>query len=95
MAAYAIFIRDRMKDPEEFAVYGQKGRAARGDHPLTPLAYYGAVETWEGQPAEGVVVLQFPTMEAARAWYNSPGYQEALVHRKRAADYRVVLVEGV
>lgn len=95
MAAYAIFIRDRMKDPEEFAIYGQKGRAARGDHPLKPLAYYGAHETWEGEPADGVVVLEFPTLEAARAWYRSPGYQEAKAHRLKAADYRVVLVEGL
>ena len=95
MAAYVIFIRDRMNDPDEFAIYSQKARAARGDHPLKPLAYYGKVETLEGEPADGVVVLEFPTMEAARAWYESPAYQEALVHRKRAADYRVVLVEGI
>jgi uncharacterized protein (DUF1330 family) len=95
MPAYAVFIRDRMNDPTEFATYQQKGRSARGDHPLTPLAFYGACETWEGEPADGVVILQFPTMEAARAWYQSPAYQDALQHRKRAADYRVVLVEGL
>jgi uncharacterized protein (DUF1330 family) len=95
MPAYAIFIRDSMNDPDEFAIYAQKGRAARGDHPLTPLAYYGAHETWEGEPADGVVLLQFPTMEAARAWYNDPAYQAAKVHRDKAANYRVVLVEGL
>ena len=45
--------------------------------------------------ADGVVLLQFPTMEAAKAWYYSPAYQEALVHRLRASDSRVVLVEGL
>jgi len=34
-------------------------------------------------------------MDAARAWYRDPAYQEALAHRKRAADYRVILVEGL
>ena len=95
MPAYAIFIRDRLRDPEEFAIYSKKGREARGDHKLTPLAFYGAHETWEGAEADGVVVLQFPTMDEARAWYTSEGYQAAKVHRDRAADYRVVLVEGL
>jgi uncharacterized protein (DUF1330 family) len=95
MAAYAIFIRDQLRDPEELAVYAQKARAARGDHPLKPLAYYGANETLEGQPADGVVLLEFPSMDAARAWYHDPAYQDALVHRKRAAGYRVILVEGL
>jgi uncharacterized protein (DUF1330 family) len=60
MAAYVIFIRDRMKDTEEFAVYAQKAAAARGDHPITALAFYGALETLEGPEADGVVVIQFP-----------------------------------
>ncbi|MFC3069136.1 DUF1330 domain-containing protein [Phenylobacterium soli] len=95
MAAYAIFIRNRLDDPDELAVYAKKAGAARGDHQLKPLAYYGAAETWEGETADGVVLLEFPDMDAARAWYNSPAYQEALAHRKKAADYRVVLVQGL
>ena len=95
MPAYAIFIRDRLHDADELAVYSKKAGAARGDHQLTPLAYYGATETWEGETAEGVVIVQFPDMDAARAWYQSPAYQEALAHRKKAADYRVILVEGL
>jgi len=95
MAAYVVFIRDRMKDPEAFALYGPMARAARGDHQITPLAFYGDLETLEGEPAEGVVVLQFPTMEAAHAWYDSPAYQEAKAQRMKGADYRVLLVNGV
>ena len=95
MVAYAIFIRDSLRDPEELGLYAQKARAARGEHQLKPLAYYGKAETWEGQPTDGVVVLEFPDMDAARAWYNDPVYQAAKVHRDKAADYRVVLVEGL
>lgn len=94
MPAYAIFIRDKMKDPQELTVYAEKARAARSDQ-LKPLAYYGAHETWEGLPAEGVVLLEFPDMDAARAWYNQPAYQDAKAHRDKAADYRVILVEGL
>ena len=39
--------------------------------------------------------MQFPTIEDARAWYASPTYQEALAFRKDAADWRVVIVEGL
>ena len=49
----------------------------------------------EGTPIEGAVVAEFPTMEAARAWYQSPAYQEAVRHRHKAGDYRVFLIEGL
>ena len=67
MSTYVIFIRDKMNDPEEFKVYAQKASAARGDHPLKARVYYGAVETLEGLPAEGLVVVEFPDKAAAHA----------------------------
>ena len=78
MPAYAIFIKNSTTDAEELKTYGQKAAAARGDHQLSALAFYGACETLEGDPAEGVVLLQFPDMDAAKAWYTSPAYQDAL-----------------
>ena len=95
MPAYAIFIKNKTTDADELKTYGQKAGAARGDHKITPLAYYGAVEVLEGDPAEGVVLLQFPDMAAARAWYSSPAYQEAMQHRLKGADYRVILADGL
>lgn len=95
MTAYVIFIRDSIKDAEEMATYGKKAAGARGDHPITPLAFYGPLETLEGAKADGVVLLSFPTMDAAKAWYNSPAYQEALPHRLKGADYRVILADGL
>jgi len=95
MTAYVIFIRDRITDAQEMATYGQKAAGARGDHQMTPLAFYGPLETLEGEPADGVVLISFPTMEEAKAWYNSPAYQEALPHRLKGADYRVILAQGL
>ncbi|MED5524918.1 DUF1330 domain-containing protein [Gallaecimonas pentaromativorans] len=95
MTAYVIFIKDGVKDPDEMAIYAEKAGAARGDHPLTPLVFYGDITTLEGPEAEGAVVLAFPDMAAARAWYDSPAYTEARAHRLKGADYRVLLVEGV
>ena len=95
MPAYVVFIRDRITDPAEFAVYRQKAAAARGDHPLKRLVFDGNLEILEGDPADGVVILEFPDMAAAHAWYDSPAYQEAKEHRLRGADHRVLLVQGV
>jgi len=49
----------------------------------------------EGNEIEGAVILRFPDMAAARDWYNSPVYQEALQHRLKGANYRAFIIEGV
>jgi uncharacterized protein (DUF1330 family) len=49
----------------------------------------------EGPAPDGIIILQFPSMADAKAWYTSPGYQEALPYRMKAADYNVVFVEGL
>jgi len=95
MAAYVVFIKDETLDKDELATYAEKAGQARGDHPITPLAFYGQLETLEGPKAEGVVVLEFPDAEAAKGWYFSPAYQEAKAHRLKGAKYRVLLVNGV
>ncbi len=95
MTAYVIFIRDAMKDEDLFRQYSALARQARGDHPVRALAFYGALETLEGPPAEGAVVVEFPDREAARAWYHSDAYQAAKRVREQAATYRVLLVEGL
>ncbi len=64
-------------------------------HAVTPLVVYGRYEVIEGPEVEGVVILQFPSFDEAKAWYNSPAYCEAREHRFKGADYRAVIVEGV
>jgi uncharacterized protein (DUF1330 family) len=95
MSAYVVYVRDRITDPEEFKKYEESAPAASVGHPVTPLAFYGAVETLEGEPVDGAVILEFPTAADAKAAYDSPLYQEALKHRLKGAEYRVFIVEGV
>jgi uncharacterized protein (DUF1330 family) len=59
------------------------------------LALYGAHEELEGPSNEGTVVLEFPTAEAAKAWYNGPEYRQIREHRFKGASFRVTLVQGV
>ncbi|ABI78664.1 conserved hypothetical protein [Hyphomonas neptunium ATCC 15444] len=95
MAAYIILIREKLRDEEAMARYAKAAGDARGDHQITPLAFYGKHEVTEGADADGVVILSFPSMPEAKAWYDSPAYKEARAHRYQAADYRVIFVEGV
>ena len=95
MPAYMVFIREsEERDPEAMAAYRSAPRNEALTAKLKPLAVYGPMEVAEGAPPTGVIVLEFPTMEDAKAWYYSPEYQAAAEHRKRAADYRAVFVEG-
>lgn len=95
MTAYVILIREKLRDAEAMTKYSAAAGAARGDHKITPLAFYGKLEVTEGANADGVVILAFPTMAEAKAWYESPEYMAARAHRFQAADYRVMFVEGV
>ncbi len=95
MTAYVILIREKLRDEDAMARYAAAAGSARGDHKITPLAFYGKHEVTEGAAADGVVILAFPTMAEAKAWYGSPEYTAAKAHRFQAADYRVLFVEGV
>jgi len=55
----------------------------------------GKAELIEGtkEPAR-IVVIEFPDTAAAKRWYNSPEYQEALKIRLANSTGRVLLVEA-
>lgn len=95
MSAYLVYVRDRITDPEEFKKYQEAAPAASVGQPITPLAFYGAVETLEGPAVDGAVILEFPTFAAAQASYNSPLYQAVVKHRLAGADYRVFILQGL
>lgn len=82
MAGYVIVDVD-VRDPEGYTAY-------TGQVPATVAAYGGRFivrggpyETREGnwQP-QRIVVLEFPDIAAARAWYDSPEYQAILPIRQ-------------
>lgn len=95
MAAYIVFIKEREHDAGAMATYAAGAGASLGGHAGRPLAYYGAIETLEGPEAQGAVIVEFPSVEEARAWYRSDAYQQARAHRFAGADYRVFITEGL
>lgn len=95
MSAYIVFIREKTIDQSELETYWQKAPASLEGQPIKVLAAYGQHITLEGPEVEGIVIAEFPSIEAARSWYESPAYQEAAQHRFRGAVYRGVIVESV
>lgn len=100
MPAYIVFIREEpVRDQAAADAYSASNRANAGkfieQFSLKPLAVYGAQQVLEGDDADGVVLLQFPTMAEARGWYDSPEYQAAIPDRMKAAHYRAIMFEGL
>jgi uncharacterized protein (DUF1330 family) len=100
MPAYMIATRvSPVRDAEALAEYSRLNRENAAEfqalYHLVPLVVYGAMDTKEGPAPDGIIILKFPDMEKAQAWYHSPGYQKALPHRQKGADYNVVFVEGL
>lgn len=95
MPAYIIFTREKTTDQAQMDIYNGLAGATLEGHPAKPLAFYGQQVTLEGPEHEGAVLLEFPTIADAKAWYDSPAYQDAVKHRHAGSDYRVFIVEGV
>ena len=100
MPAYMIFTRTGpVTDQAAMDAYGAANRANAGtfvaNFGLKPLSVYGKLEAVEGPAPEGIVLLEFPTAQAARDWYDSPEYQAALTHRLNGAPYTAVIIEGL
>ena len=94
MSAYFVFIRDKMKDPAGYASYGQKAGASFAGRDFKVHALNGPMTAVEGSAPDGVVIIEFPSVEAAKDWYHSPAYQACVGERHAAVDGRALIVEG-
>ena len=95
MAAYVI-VDMRVTDPERIKDYRAKVGDTLKAHGGRPNNAGGAIEVMEGDwTPSRLFVLEFAEGDAARAWYNSPEYQEILPIRFEAADDNFLIVEGV
>lgn len=95
MSTYFVMIREKTTDAASLAEYGPRASLAAQNYPLKPLAVYGALDQVEGDTIEGAVILEFPDMEAARAWYDSPAYQAAVKFRHGGSKSKAFFIAGV
>ena len=95
MAAYVI-VNITVRDPARYEEYKRLATPTVGAYGGRYVVRGGAVEVREGgwTPSR-LVVLEFPTVERARAWWDSPEYAPAKAVRQTCADSQLVITEGV
>lgn len=96
MPSTYLIVEVKVTDPDAYETYkaGTPGVIAKYEGEF--IVRGGATEPLEGRPPEGrVVVVKFPSMEKAKAFYHSADYSELLKIRLAASDSRGFLVEGV
>lgn len=85
-----------VSDPELYKEYVALAPATVAAYGGQYLARNGKKYALEGEiPDKRMVVMEFPSLEKAMAWYNSPEYQEVAKIRHRAAKHSsIILIEG-
>ncbi len=95
MAAYVIFIKEKTTNQQELDIYAKEAPAGLVGHNIVTRAAYGKNKVIEGADVEGVAILEFPSFEEAKAWYENPIYQKAKEHRLKGGMYRAIIVDGI
>ena len=97
MTVYVVLIRESVSDQKEYeAKYRRLVPASFKGRNVTPIAQSRAsgMEVLEGPEIEGMAITAFPSMEEARAWYDSPEYKAARKGREGIANCRILVCEG-
>ena len=97
MAGY-IVADIEITDPDEYHMYGQKVRATveqYGGKYLT-RGVSSSPETLDGNwKTKILAIIEFPSVEQAKTWYDSPEYSAIKSIRQRASISSLLLVHGI
>ena len=95
MAAYLVVDID-VTNPTQFEEYKKLAPAAVAKYGGRYLIRGGAYEAVEGDwKPQRLTVVEFESMEKAKAFYQSPEYQLAIKARTGAATMNMLLVQGI
>jgi uncharacterized protein (DUF1330 family) len=96
MAAYVIG-RLQMRDASWIEKYRATVPSIVAKHGGKYLVRGGKMETLEGKAPlpSSYVVLEFPSMDQAKAFYNDPAYAPFIALRQSGSDLEMVVVEGL
>ena len=95
MAAY-IIADVTVTDPAAMEEYRKRVPATLAPFGGRFIVRGGAHQTLEGDwKPNRLVVLEFPSLDQARRWYDSEEYREPLAMRLRAGRTNLVMVEGI
>ena len=94
MKAYVV-VQETVTDEPGFAEYRAGVVATLAAHGGRFLVRGGALTVQEGEwPHPRLVVIEFPSREAAEGWYQSPAYQQLMPLRLRSSVGNLVIVDG-
>lgn len=95
MAAFMVIQAD-IKDREQFKAYTQVVPAIVKKYGGRYRVLGGDVEVLEGDWQERrIAVSEWPSMDVARQFWNSPEYREAKKLREGICDVQVLLIDGL
>jgi uncharacterized protein (DUF1330 family) len=95
MAAY-IVVQVDVKDPARYADYRAMVPASLAKYGGRFIVRGGRTETLEGDwSPKRFVVVEFPSVEQAKAWWGSPEYAEAKALRQATSETQMIVAEGV
>ena len=95
MTAYVLNDME-ITDPALFEEYKKLSPATVLQYGGRFLARGGRTETLEGDwSPKRLVILEFPSVEQARAWADSPEYAPAKRLRQLASKSNLIVIEGV
>jgi uncharacterized protein (DUF1330 family) len=95
MAAY-LLADVHVKDPQKYDEYRNQVAATVARHGGRFIVRGGKHEVLEGnRDVQRLVVIEFPSMDALKTWYNSPEYEPLIALRQAASTGDLIAVEGV
>ena len=95
MAGY-IVVDVEITDPTEYQTYAKQTSATLERYGGKFLVRGGDAKSLEGDwKPKRLVIIEFPSVEQAKAWYDSPEYSSIIGIRHRSAVSRMLLVRGV
>ena len=95
MAGYVIAIID-VTNAEDYKEYAQQVPATIAKYGGRYLVRGGTMDLREGEwPGQRTVILEFPSIERAREWYDSPEYRPLRPIRQANSRGRIAFFEGL
>jgi uncharacterized protein (DUF1330 family) len=95
MAAYVIYTAD-ITNPAQYELYKARAAPIVAAHGGTYIVRGGEIDVLEGKSPTGrTVILEFSSVEAARAWYDSDEYQAVRTLRENAGTASAYIVDGI
>lgn len=95
MPAYAVAILSDTQLNDEIRAYLERIDLTLEPYEGRYIVHGGPYLQMEGEPTGDLVVIEFPTLDQASQWYDSPAYREIKPLRTNNSVGTLFLVQGV